>query len=126
MPPEAKHGNEWSGDSAGFATTHWSVVLAAQGTDSSVASAALESIFRAYQRPLYAYIRRQGKAHHDAQDLIQAFFYHLLTKEALRTVSRQRGRLRSFLLGSLKNFLTNDHDRTRAMLATPRYTVRIA
>ncbi|MCI0534863.1 MAG: sigma-70 family RNA polymerase sigma factor [Verrucomicrobiales bacterium] len=116
MSTESQHHDGWSGDAAAaFATTHWSVVLAAQGSDSSAASTDLESLFRAYQRPLYSFIRRQGKAHHDAQDLIQAFFHHLLAKEALRAASRQRGRLRSFFLGSLKNFLANEHDRTQTL-----------
>jgi len=98
-----------------FATTHWSVVLAAQGTDSVAVVTALEILYQTYLRPLYAYVRRHGKSHHDAQDSIQSFFHHLLARDALRAACQPRGRLRSFLLGSLKNFLANEHDHLQAL-----------
>ena len=97
-----------------FATTHWSVVLAAQGADSHIVREALETLFTTYQRPLATYLRRQGQTHHDAEDLLQGFFAHVLQTGALRTLDRQRGRLRSFLLRALQNFLHNHLDRTRA------------
>jgi RNA polymerase sigma-70 factor (ECF subfamily) len=99
----------------GFTTTHWSVVLAANGDQTSSVRSALETLFRSYQKPLYSYIRRRGNTHHDAEDLLQAFFGRLLAKDVLRAASQQRGRFRSFLLTSLKNFLANEHDRAVAL-----------
>ncbi len=64
--------------------------------------------------PLYAFIRRQGESPHDAQDLTQAFFTRLFEKDYLLAVDRQKGRFRSFLLASLKHFLSNERDRARA------------
>lgn len=97
-----------------FATTHWSVVLAAQGADSNIAREALGTLFRTYQRPLATYLRRQGQTHHDTEDLLQGFFAHVLETGALRALDRRRGRLRSFLLRALQNFFHNHLDRTLA------------
>jgi len=95
-----------------FVTTHWSVVLAAQG-QSPVAQAALEQLCRIYWRPVYSFLRREGRSTEDAQDLTQSFFAHLLERGDFNAVRREKGRLRSYLLGSLKHFLAND--RRRAM-----------
>ena len=83
----------------------------AGGADSPDARAALESLFRNYWRPLYIYARRRGHTHHNAEDLVQAFFHRMLEKEALAQASRQRGRFRYFLLASLQNFTANERDR---------------
>jgi RNA polymerase sigma factor (sigma-70 family) len=98
-----------------FATTRWTVVMAAGGTDSLNAHDALETLCNAYWYPLYVYVRRQGHGPHDAQDLTQAFFARLLEKNYLGDVQRERGRFRSFLLASLKHFLANEWDRERAL-----------
>src|SRR5687767_2624353 len=97
-----------------FATTHWSVVLTAQGSDSTVAHAALSSLCRTYWYPLYAFVRRQGHSPHDAQDLTQEFFARLLAKNYLAIADRERGKFRSFLLASLKHFLANEWNRAQA------------
>lgn len=97
-----------------FATTRWSVVLAAGRGDDSAAAAALESLCRHYWYPLYAYVRRRGHAPHDAQDLTQAFFARLLEKNWLAGLEPERGRFRSFLLTALQRFLANDYDRRTA------------
>lgn len=97
-----------------FVTTRWSVVLAAQDKASPASGAALESICRAYWYPLYALVRRQGHAPHDAQDLTQEFFARLLQKDYLRSADREKGRLRTFLHVALKRFLANEWDRLRA------------
>ena len=89
-----------------FATTHWSVVLAAKQSDSSQAAAALEKLCRAYWRPLYAYIRRDGHDATEAQDLTQDFFARLLARDYLQHLHHQEGKFRSFLLAYLKNFLS--------------------
>ena len=101
---------------AAFQTTHWSVVLlATQSQTPEAARQALASFCQAYWPPLYAFLRRRGHPSSDAQDLTQAFFAHLLEHHALTSASRERGRLRTFLLGSLQNFLANEHDRTQAL-----------
>ncbi|HVU99970.1 MAG TPA: sigma-70 family RNA polymerase sigma factor [Verrucomicrobiae bacterium] len=96
-----------------FHPTHWSVVLAAANTQSPASAHALEDLCRAYWFPLYAYIRRQGVSPHEAQDLTQAFFEHLLEKKALASVQPEKGKFRSFLLASLNNFLNNERDKAR-------------
>jgi RNA polymerase sigma factor (sigma-70 family) len=97
-----------------FVTTRWSVVLAAQDKSSPASAAALETLCRAYWYPLYAQVRRQGHAPHDAQDLTQEFFARLLSKDYLQAADRQKGRLRTFLHLALKRFLANEWDRVRA------------
>jgi len=88
-----------------FTTTHWSVVLEARG-QSAAAEAALEKLCRTYWWPLYGFVRRQGYKPEEAQDLTQAFFARLLERRDFETVRRGRGRLRSYLLASIKNFLS--------------------
>ena len=97
-----------------FHTTMWTVVLSAARNDTSRAQDALSHLCRAYWYPLYAYVRRQGHAPHDAQDLTQEFFARLLEKNYLETVDRAKGKFRSFLLASLKHFLANEWDKSRA------------
>jgi RNA polymerase sigma-70 factor (ECF subfamily) len=97
-----------------FATTHWSVVLEAQGP-SPAAQAALEKLCRTYWRPLYGFVRRRGCGPEEAQDLTQGFFALLLERRDLDTVRKEKGRLRSYLLTSLKHFLTNEHQRAMAI-----------
>jgi RNA polymerase sigma-70 factor (ECF subfamily) len=89
---------------AAFTTTHWSVVLTAQGR-SPAADEALEKLCRAYWWPLYGFVRRNGYKPEEAQDLTQGFFLLLLERHDLDVVRREKGRLRSYLLVSLKNFL---------------------
>jgi RNA polymerase sigma-70 factor (ECF subfamily) len=98
-----------------FATTHWSVVLAAREGDAEAASRALERLCRVYWRPLYAYIRRRGYGPHDAQDLTQEFFARLLERNDLARVNPTKGKFRSFLLAALNHFLSNEWDRARAI-----------
>ncbi len=90
-----------------FQTTHWSLVLEADGTDAS-AHAALESLCRDYWYPLCAFVRRRGTDPHRAQDLTQEFFARLIASDSLRTAQPERGRFRTLLLAAMKNFLAND------------------
>ena len=99
---------------AAFTTTHWSVVLAAQGP-SPAAEEALEKLCRTYWRPIYGFVRRQGVQTEEAKDLTQGFFALLLERRDLETVRKEKGRLRSYLLTSLKHFLTNEHNRAMAI-----------
>jgi RNA polymerase sigma-70 factor (ECF subfamily) len=97
-----------------FATTHWSIVLAAQRSDPSRAHAALSKLCQTYWYPLYAFVRRQGHRPEDAQDFTQDFFARLLAKNYLAEVAREKGKFRSFLLAAMKHFLANEWDRARA------------
>ena len=97
-----------------FATTNWSVVLEAQGA-SPAAQDALEKLCRAYWRPVYGFIRQQGARREEAEDLTQGFFSLLLERRDFDTVRKEKGRLRSYLLTSLKHFLTNERKRAMAI-----------
>ena len=97
-----------------FTTTHWSVVLEAQGS-SPAAQEALEKLCRTYWRPIYGFVRRQGVASEEAKDLTQGFFALLLERRNLNAVRQEKGRLRSYLLASLKYFLANEHNRATAI-----------
>lgn len=98
---------------ARFATTHWSVVLAA-GRDTARGRDSLARLCQTYWFPLYAYVRRRGYAPEDAQDLTQAFFARLLEKNWVAAADRSKGRFRSFLLAAMKHFLADQWDRERA------------
>jgi RNA polymerase sigma-70 factor (ECF subfamily) len=97
-----------------FATTHWSVVLQAGQPGAPGYQQALETLCRGYWFPLYAYLRRHGYNSHQAEDYTQAFFCKVLEKQVLRLADSKRGRFRSFLLATLKNFLADERDRARA------------
>src|SRR5205823_5687387 len=90
-----------------FATTHWSVVLTAQG-ESPAAQEALEKLCRTYWRPIYSFVRRKGIRPEEAEDLTQGFFALLLERKDLSTVRKEKGRLRSYLLTSVKHFLADE------------------
>jgi RNA polymerase sigma-70 factor (ECF subfamily) len=96
-----------------FATTHWSLVLAAGDRRHAEADQALERLCRAYWPPLYAYVRRRVSNVHEAQDLTQAFFERLLEKQFLARAQRERGRFRAFLITAFQHFLANEWDRAR-------------
>ncbi|HOC55193.1 MAG TPA: sigma-70 family RNA polymerase sigma factor [Verrucomicrobiota bacterium] len=97
-----------------FTTTHWTVVLNARDQGSPEAAAALEKLCRTYWYPLYACVRRQGHDEASAKDLTQEFFTRLIHKNRLDHVRREKGRFRSFLLASLKNFLSDEWDKAQA------------
>ena len=97
-----------------FVTTHWSIVLLAGQSSSSRAEEALARLCETYWYPLYAYVRRQGHAPPDAQDLTQDFFARFLEKDYVKDVDRQKGKFRSFLLASLNHFLADQWDRDQA------------
>jgi RNA polymerase sigma factor (sigma-70 family) len=102
------------GGGVAFATTHWSVVLEAQG-ESPAAHEALEKLCRTYWRPIFAFLRRQGIPPEEAEDITQGFFAELLERRSLSAVRKEKGRLRSFLLGGLKYFLANEERRAMAI-----------
>lgn len=97
-----------------FATTHWTVVLAAGKRSTPEAQAALEQLCQTYWFPLYAYVRRRGYAKADAEDLTQAFFARLLEKNFLESLASDKGKFRAWLLAALKHFLANEWDKAQA------------
>ena len=97
-----------------FATTHWSVVLAASHDSNGRGREALEKLCRAYWYPLYAFIPQQGRSPADACDLTQEYFARLLEKNYLGSIRQGRGKFRYFLLTALKHFLADEWDRVRA------------
>ena len=96
-----------------FATTHWTVVLAAGQRRTPQSDHALEELCRIYWFPLYAYVRRRGYSKEDAEDLTQTFFGRFLAKNYLEGLSAECGRFRAFLLASLKHFLANEWDKSQ-------------
>ena len=100
-----------------FGTTHWSVVLAAGSSQAEpeIAQAALAELCQTYWAPLYSFARSRGYTVHDAQDLTQSFFAYLIEHKIYARVDRQKGRFRSFLLTSLRNFLADDFRRDRTL-----------
>jgi RNA polymerase sigma factor (sigma-70 family) len=106
----------WLSSTAGkqirFETTHWSLVLAA--AEDEERRDALEVLYRSYCSTVYSFIRRRGYSRQDAQDLTQDFFMHLVEKNAFRRADPNRGKFRTFLLGSLEFFLQHASQRARA------------
>ncbi|MHC4792649.1 MAG: RNA polymerase sigma factor, partial [Planctomycetota bacterium] len=97
-----------------FATTHWSVVQAAGHPNSSRYKSSLETLCKTYWYPLYAYLRRHGYNADQASDHTQAFFARIMEKQSIRLADPKRGKFRSFLLMSLKNFIADEYDRSQA------------
>ena len=100
--------------SARFATTRWSIVVAAGSRDAEHGREPLARLCQAYWFPLYAYVRRRGHTPEDSQDLTQAFFARLLEKNWVAGADRSKGRFRTFLLAAMKHFLADEWDRAGA------------
>ena len=105
------------GHSDVFPSTHWSVVLAAgkSHAEPEIARIALAELCQVYWMPLYGFVRSRGYTLHDAQDLTQGFFAYVLEHKVYARVDRRKGRFRSFLLASLKNYLADAVDRERTL-----------
>jgi RNA polymerase sigma factor (sigma-70 family) len=99
---------------AQFHTTHWTLVIDAAQSQAEGGKAALAELCQLYWYPLYSFARRRGCSPHDAQDLTQGFFMHLLEHRALTHVDRPKGRFRSFLLASFQNYLCSESKRARS------------
>jgi RNA polymerase sigma-70 factor (ECF subfamily) len=104
-----------------FATTHWSVVLAA-GQESAPAQRALETLCRAYWYPIYAYVRRKGYGPEEAQDLTQEFFARLIAKGHVRLADPHKGKFRSFLMATLDYFLAREWTRAHRQKRGGQFT----
>jgi RNA polymerase sigma-70 factor (ECF subfamily) len=100
---------------ATFASTHWSIVAQSALTDVPEAANALAQLCEAYWPPIYSFVRRRGYSPADAQDLTQAFFEFFLRTKAYARSDRLHGKFRSFLLASVKNFLSDNWDREQAI-----------
>ena len=101
---------------APFQTTHWTVVLRAGKAESDEsARKALAAFCEAYWPPLYTFLRHRGYSQADAQDIVQGFFEHLFQHNTLSRADQEKGRLRTFLLGSLQNFLLKQRERMLAL-----------
>ena len=107
MEHSQEHRGRDGGTQAQFAPTRWSVVLAAQDSGSPSAEAALARLCEVYWYPIYAFLRRKGHSCHEAEDLTQGFFAHVLRREWLRNVGPEKGRFRTFVLRCLTNFVIN-------------------
>jgi RNA polymerase sigma factor (sigma-70 family) len=103
-----------TGRPVAFTTTRWSLVLSAQD-ESPVAYEALEKLCRIYWRPIYSFAQRQGFGPEEAKDITQGFFAQLLERKSFSAVRKDKGRLRSFLLGALKYFLADERRRAMAI-----------
>jgi RNA polymerase sigma factor (sigma-70 family) len=104
-----------SGDRAQFRTTRWSMILAAAESQVAGSQEALTELCQHYWYPLYAFARRRGYGPHDAQDLTQGFFLHLLEHSSLKHADPLKGKFRSFLLAAFRNFLADEADRARSL-----------
>ncbi len=104
-----------AGGNDNFATTRWTLVVAAGERSAPAAAMALEELCRIYWYPLYVYARRRGRTREDAEDLTQSFFARLLARNDFAGLAPERGRFRGFLLASFKNFLANDWDRSQRL-----------
>ena len=107
--------NSSSGDPAHFNTTRWSAIVVAAQSQMPSSRAALSDLCARYWYPLYAFARRRGYAPHDAEDVTQGFFLHLLEHRALHKVHPLKGRFRSFLLASFQNYLISESCRARTL-----------
>ena len=114
MAEDHSDGLTQSRSQALFVTTRWSVVLAARDSSCPEAAPALEAICRSYWFPLYAYVRRCGHSAPDAEDLTQEFFCRLIEKRWLDAADPEKGRLRTFLIAALKNFMAKEWRRASA------------
>ncbi len=105
------------GQSDPFGATHWSVIVAAGKTqsDPEIAGAALAQLCQTYWPPLYTYVRGRGYPVHDAQDLTQGFFAYLIEHKIHLRADREKGKFRSFLLASLKHYLSHAREREQTL-----------
>lgn len=97
-----------------FTTTQWSMVLYAGDSKHPSGREALETLCQGYWYPVYSYIRHRGYDKNSTEDLTQSFFAQLLEKRSLKAADPERGRFRSFLLTSVRNFLSDSRDKEQA------------
>lgn len=103
------------GNAMEFNTTRWSIVVASGNSDDEVSRQALEELSKVYWLPVYLYTRSRGLSREDAEDATQAFFAHFLSTDGFSQAEAKRGSFRSFLLGSVKNFLIDEWKKNGAL-----------
>jgi DNA-directed RNA polymerase specialized sigma24 family protein len=103
-----------AGGAAEFEPTAWTLIVKAQDRDSPSCLQAMDGLCRAYWYPVYAFMRRQGFASADAQDLTQELLAGLMSAPGLARVDRQKGRFRSYMLGAAKHLIARRHEREGA------------
>lgn len=111
--------------SAPFQPTRWTLIAEANGADKAVARAALEKLCAAYWYPLYAYVRRRGRSPEDAEDAVQGFFARLVERDYFAAASRERGKLRTFLLHQMDCWLADETRRRSAQKRGAALTIRM-
>lgn len=99
--------------------TLWGIVLDAKKGEPEVATAALAKLCEIYWYPIYAFLRRKGYQPHEAQDLTQGFFTHLLQVDWLSSVGPEKGFFRTYLLRCLTNFVGNELAKQRCATRRP-------
>lgn len=97
-----------------FPTTSWTLVQRIQRGSPEDARHALEEVCKSYWYPVYSWLRRSGQSQHDAEDLTQVFFIRIIEDQSISHAKEERGRLRSFLLGTLKRTLADHFEKLRA------------
>ena len=106
-----------------FNTTNWSLVLASADDAPDRARIAMERLCSRYWFPVYAHVRRLGNEVQQAEDLTQGFFEYVIERQVFQRARQERGRLRSFILGSLRHYLHNQHNRESALKRGGRHTI---
>ena len=114
MASSAQNSSLGAGRDSRFQNTLWSQVVAA-GLPGAEAGQAAEQLCRTYWHPIYAFLRRCGHDRQQACDFTQGFFAYLFAKQVLVKANPEKGRFRSFLLGTLKNFIHNEKGRDQAL-----------
>ena len=114
VSPPDYHPQNQTANVAGFASTHWDVLRTAADSSAPQSREALEEVCGAYWPPVYAFVRRQGHSPEDGLDLTQEFFARFLELKQVKLADPERGRFRTYLLTTLKNFLTNEWKRGQA------------
>ena len=107
--------NSPGGGADRFQSTRWSAVLLSAQSQTLGSRKAFADLCKLYWYPLYAFVRHRGHPPEDAEDLVQGFFLHLIEHKTLKRVDRSKGKFRSFLLGSLQRFLSDQGDRARCL-----------
>lgn len=111
-------------NSAAFRPTRWSLIVQAGSSDAAAAREAMQQLCEAYWYPVYAAVRQRGAGPEDAEDTVQSFFAQLIGRDAFAGVDREKGRLRSWLLGALDRHLA-DEARTRSAVKRGGDLVRV-
>ncbi len=102
-----------------FQSTSWSIVRDLRDPLASGYREALESLVESYWPPVYAFIRRMGKDVHEAEDLAQAFFAHVLDRGTFEGVDEAKGTFRSYLRQAIRNFVVSEHRHRSARKRSP-------